>query len=109
MRKCVSAPQHSMWTDGSDNVVTNFALNSELEGDQCCVKTGSRGWRGHTCQGIMYGVCQYQVDTSHLMYPLQYAVTPGDRSVTLTWQWDMCDMCIGWRPSHVTLSACLVR
>lgn len=38
-----------MWTDGAHNAVTNFALNSELEGDKCCVKAGGRGWRGEKC------------------------------------------------------------
>ena len=38
-----------MWTDGAHNTVTNFALNSELEGDKCCVKAGGRGWRGEKC------------------------------------------------------------
>ena len=38
-----------MWTDGAINTVTNFALNSELEGDKCCVKAGGRGWRGEKC------------------------------------------------------------
>ena len=38
-----------MWTDGSDNQHTNFALHSELEADKCCVKTGARGWRGEAC------------------------------------------------------------
>ena len=38
-----------MWTDGAINTVTNFALNSELEGDKCCVKAGGQGWRGEKC------------------------------------------------------------
>ena len=32
------APQHSMWTDGSENLDTHFARISGLEGEHCCVK-----------------------------------------------------------------------
>ena len=60
-----------MWTDGSENLQTNFAENSELEGGQCCVKTGARGWRGAACQSLLYGVCQYEGSLSDLCIRLQ--------------------------------------
>ena len=32
------APTYSMWTDGSTNSHTNFAADSGLEADHCCIK-----------------------------------------------------------------------
>ena len=93
-----------MWTDGSDNVHTNFAINSQLEGDKCCVKTGAAGWRGEHCDGLLYGVCQYELDTDQLMSPVQFRVTPLQQAVSLSWS--ACHTCGGWRPSHVSLTAC---
>ena len=34
-----------MWTDGSRNSHTNFAADSGLEGDHCCIKVKEPGWR----------------------------------------------------------------
>ena len=48
-----------MWTDGAHNAVTNFALNSELEGDKCCVKAGGRGWRGEKCGELVIVVDEW--------------------------------------------------
>ena len=112
-----------MWTDGAHNTVTNFALNSELEGDKCCVKAGGRGWRGEKCGewdqellqhllcdsagGILYGVCQYSVDLTRVLSQPSVAITPGHKSLHLSL--DTCDTCPGWRPTRVSLSACLKR
>ena len=95
-----------MWTDGSENLQTNFAENSELEGGQCCVKTGARGWRGAACQSLLYGVCQYQVSTSSLLATPSYSITPLSAGLRLTWS---CAQCRGWQPSLLSVRVCLTR
>ena len=95
-----------MWTDGSDNLETNFADNSELEGGQCCVKTGARGWRGAACQSLLYGVCQYQVAPSSLLASPSYTLTPLHRGLRLSWA---CKHCQGWLPSSLSITLCLAR
>ena len=37
---CSPAPTYSMWTDGSANSHTNFAADSGLEAEHCCIKVG---------------------------------------------------------------------
>ena len=95
-----------MWTDGSENLQTNFADNSELEGGQCCVKTGARGWRGAACQSLLYGVCQHEVSLSSLLASPSYSVTPLHRGLRLSWS---CGQCQGWQPSHFSITICLAR
>ena len=102
----MSAPLHSMWTDGSENRLTNFADNSELAGGQCCVKTGARGWRGAPCESLLYGVCQYQVRRASLLASPYFSLTPRDRGLRLDWN---CSLCQGWQPSSLSISLCLQR
>ena len=54
--------------------------------------------------GLLYGVCQYEIDHEKLVSQVEYSVTPGVRSVSVSWS--TCDTCPGWRPSHVSLTAC---
>ena len=95
-----------MWTDGSENLQTNFADNSELEGGQCCVKTGARGWRGAACQSLLYGVCQHEVSLSSLLASPSYSVKPLHTGLRLSWS---CGQCQGWQPSHFSITICLAR
>ena len=93
-----------MWTDGSQNTETNFAENSGLEGEQCCVKTGERGWRGEDCSALLHGVCQYHVE-EYISHPGHLSSDPGRNGVTVTWaRGDQ-----GWAPSSTTLTCCLAR
>lgn len=61
-----------MWTDGAHNAVTNFALNSELEGDKCCVKAGGRGWRGEKCgEFVIVTVGQLYLDPFQMEFSME--------------------------------------
>ena len=69
-----------MWTDGSQNEHTNFATDSGLEGDHCCVKTGPGGWRGAACDQLLHGVCEARAPSHtsrvlHLTNLIQARVT----------------------------------
>ena len=57
--------------------------------------------------GILYGVCQYSVDLTRVLSQPSVVLTPGHGSIHLSL--DTCDTCPGWRPSRVSLSACLKR
>ena len=35
-------------------------------------------------------------------------VTPRQQGLDLTWNWDTCITCRGWKPSYVSLSVCFV-
>ena len=59
--------------------------------------------------GMLYGVCQYEIDKSQLLSLLQYTVTPRVNGLALTWSGDTCDTCQGWRPSTVNVSSCFIR
>ena len=93
-----------MWTDGSQNRATNFALNSGLEGDQCCVKAGKRGWRGEECSALLHGVCQYQVQ-NYLSAPQHMVAEPGLGALTVRWSHGDD----GWVPSSTTVTCCYVK
>ena len=95
-----------MWTDGSENLQTNFAENSELSGGQCCVKAGARGWRGAPCDSLLYGVCQYQVSPASLLASPAFSLTPRHRGLSLAWT---CSDCQGWQPSSLAITVCLQR
>ena len=43
--------------------------------------------------GLLYGVCQYEIDHEKLVSPVEYSVTPGVRSVSVSWS--TCDTCPG--------------
>ena len=65
-----------MWSDGSDNDHTNFATDSGLEGEHCCIRTGARGWRGDTCDTLVVGVCERSVGRV-LSHPGSLVITSG--------------------------------
>ena len=57
--------------------------------------------------GILYGVCQYSVDLTRVLSQPRVEITPGHKSLHLSMT--TCDTCPGWRPTRVSLSACLKR
>ena len=93
-----------MWTDGSQNTETNFADNPGLEGEQCCVKTGKRGWRGEECSALLHGVCQYHVE-NYISAPQHLVAEPQENGIIVTWSHGDD----GWVASSNTVTCCFVR
>lgn len=113
MCKNSPAPPHSMWSDGSPQLNTNFAPDSGLDGSHCCIKVEldnqlsndsaiSSLWRGENCQTMLQGICEFDVeeylDTPSDVYG--YGITP--ESVNMTWSTDG----IYWQPSQYKVQYC---
>ena len=93
-----------MWTDGTQNTETNFAPNSGLEGENCCVKTGERGWRGEKCESLLHGICQQNVDPE-IRSIVNPQVVPGSKKLIINWNYQG----EGWLPSAVLVNCCFMR
>jgi hypothetical protein len=76
MCKDSPAPAHSMWSDGSAQLNTNFASDSGLDGNHCCVKVeveksfNNSLWKGENCDTMLQGICEFNVQ--------EYLDTPSD-------------------------------
>jgi len=99
------APTYSMWTDGSTNSHTNFAADSGLEVDHCCIKAGRAGWRGGSCSSLLHGVCEFGV-TGELLADPGTLVAEGGRGL-LAVRWGRADW--GWVPSSWIVTCCFLR
>ena len=64
-------------------------------------------WLYNFTDGILYGVCQYSVDLTRVLSQPRVEITPGHKSLHLSMT--TCATCPGWRPTRVSLSACLKR
>lgn len=113
MCKNSPAPPHSMWSDGSPQLNTNFASDSGLDGSHCCIKVEldnqfsndsaiSSSWRGENCQTMLQGICEFDVeeylDTPSDVYG--YGITP--ESINMTWSTDG----LYWQPSRYKVQYC---
>ncbi len=92
--KNTPAPSHSMWSDGSAEFNTNFATNSGLDGNHCCVKVevepvaNNSKWKGETCDTLLHGICEFSVD-NYLDTPSDVfgkGLSPG--SINMSWTTD---------------------
>ena len=61
--------EHSMWSDGSPQLNTNFAPDSGLDGSHCCIKiemstdhNNNSWWRGESCETMLQGICEFEVE-----------------------------------------------
>ena len=107
MCKNSPAPAHSMWSDGSPQLNTNFAPESGLDGTHCCIKIERNGnrswWKGENCDTMLQGICEFMVE--------EYLDTPSDvfgigiysKAVNISWATDA----IFWQPSDYEIEYCL--
>jgi hypothetical protein len=78
------APKNSLWVSGLTNIqFTNFATDSELDGNHCCIKVdlndaknGSQNgtlskWKGESCESILKGVCEFHIQGKTLCFVLK--------------------------------------
>ena len=106
MCKNSPAPPHSMWSDGSPQLNTNFAPDSGLDGTHCCIKVEKSGnmstWKGESCKTMLQGICEFTVE--------EYLDTPSDvygqglspHAVNLSWSTDA----LYWQPSVYIIEYC---
>lgn len=109
MCKNSPAPAHSMWSDGSPQLNTNFAADSGLDGSHCCVKVeifdqelNASNWKGESCKTILQGICEFTVE--------EYIDTPSDvfgqgispEAVNVSWSTDG----LFWQPSTYRIEFC---
>ena len=109
MCKNSPAPAHSMWSDGSPQLNTNFAPDSGLDGSHCCIKVESNNdgknsswWRGENCETMLQGICEFEVE-EYLDTPSDvYGIGVSPDSINITWSTDG----IYWQPSQYQITYC---
>ena len=107
MCKNSPAPAHSMWSDGSPQITTNFASDSGLDGAHCCIKvevinTNTSWWKGENCDTLLKGICEFNVE--------EYLDTPSDvfgkgvsaSALNISWSTDG----LYWQPSDYSIEFC---
>ena len=100
------APSHSIWTDGSNNEHANFAKDSKLEGDRCCIKSGLTGWRGGDCKEVLHGVCEAEATEEELLAAPEKVFVEGGKDM-LAVRWKRSQQ--GWSPTRWEVTCCHIR
>ena len=112
------APKDSLWSSGNPTRYTNFAYDSMLDGQHCCIKMdvvleleeddgndNATQWKGENCQRIMQGICEFQVQPQ-LDSPANLTAIPVSSSaIQLTWN----VTAHFWLPERFQVEFCHVR